>query len=92
MWFRKKKIPNPEIKEFDEYLDKRGLLLRNAKLYKRDIIIEDKEAFVNFAKRESVGTVFKDDRDTYWIGIAYFYIVDGVIVSRFLERMVDEKA
>jgi len=86
--FWRKKIPNPQIKEFEERIQKRGFLLRDARFFRSNIHIEDVDEFLSFGKRSGIGTIFRHiDRYSHY----YYYIVKGIIVRTTLETRVEVK-
>jgi len=89
MFWRKKKIPNPEIEKFEAEIERRGLLLVDGTFHGDSVLIWKQDDFINFAKREGKTTIFKD-YGFFGNEINYFYIVEGFMVRIFLERLVKE--
>lgn len=84
MFGKTKKIPNPEVKAFEDEIKARGISLVDGMMNEGIMSITDKKVFLSFAEFHHA-PIF---RELYMHEYTYFCLVDGAIV---MTQRIDEK-
>jgi len=84
MFGRTKKMPNPEVKEFEDEIKARGITLSDGMMGEGDMSIVDRKVFLSFAEYHHA-PIF---RELYMHEYTYFCLIDGAIV---MTKRIDEK-
>jgi len=84
MFGKTKKIPNPEVKAFEDEIKARGITLSDGMMAEANMSITDRQVFLSFARYHNV-PIF---REFYMHEYTYFCLIDGAIVTT---QRIDEK-